>query len=166
MIIPLRWGVKGREGGSPHARTMNEPVWPAPTRWQSHPTSPKVPRCEFVLLREPSFRFDMLISQLAFLHPCLLSFPSGVSGPTPESGRINNTKVWSVSWMDVSDPESGFHFPDKKAPGGSLFLIPSDSFRGKRWKTRRKKGSDSFIPAGAEGGKQIRSEAATCSGTF
>lgn len=129
------------------------------------PRNPQSPTSQFVvylLNRRVKFSLDTLISQLAFLCPCLLSLPSGVSGRAPESGRINNTKVWSVPWMDVWSPESGFHFPDKKAPGGCPFLLPSNSFRGESWNTRRtenKKRERLFYPgriSEGETGKLIR----------
>lgn len=163
---------------------MNEPVWPAPTRWHICPQSvksqmstqiprdPQSPTSQFILYflnKRAKFSLDTLISQLAFLHPCLLSLPSGVSGQAPESGRINNTKVWSVPWMDVWSPESGFHFPDKKAPGGCPFLLPSNSFRGKSWNTahgQQKKRERLFYPSRSSEGETDTDEAATCSETF
>lgn len=53
------------------------------------------------------------------MHTCIhfCSPPSGVSGSAPAWEWINNTKVW----LDVWDPDSGFHFPDRE-PGRCPFL--------------------------------------------
>lgn len=59
------------------------------------------------------------------MHTCIhfCSPPSGISGSAPEWEWINNTKVW----LDVWDPDSGFHFPDRE-PGRCPFRLPSNSF--------------------------------------
>lgn len=49
--------------------------------------------------------------------------PLGVSGRAPEWEWINNTKVW----LDVWDPDSGFHFPDRE-PGWCPFQLLSNFF--------------------------------------
>lgn len=78
----------------------------------------------------------------------LCSPPSGVSGVTPERKWINNTKVW----LDVWDPDSGFHFPDREL-GWCPFRLLSNSFRkagtiGRSTKhTPTHKGVTSFPPA-------------------
>lgn len=61
-------------------------------------------------------------------HTCIhfSSPPSSVSGSAPEWKWINNTKVW----LDVWDPASGFHFPDR-APGRCPFQLPSNFFQEK-----------------------------------
>lgn len=59
-------------------------------------------------------------------HSCINSCspPSGVSGSAPESEWINNTKVW----LDVWDPDSGFHFPYRE-PGRCPFRLPGNFFQ-------------------------------------
>lgn len=66
------------------------------------------------------------------MHTCVhfCSPPSGVSGSAPEWEWINNTKVW----LDVWDPDSGFHFPDRE-PGRCPFLLPSNFFQ-ESWNNR------------------------------
>lgn len=49
------------------------------------------------------------------IHFC--SPPSGVSGRAPEWEWINNMKVW----LDLWDPDSGFHFPDRESLDGVRF---------------------------------------------
>lgn len=71
----------------------------------------------------------MLISQHAYLYR-FCSTPSGISSSAPESEWINNTKVW----LDVWDPDSGFHFPDRQ-PERCPFLLPSDFFQ-ETWNNR------------------------------
>lgn len=57
---------------------------------------------------------------------------------------INNMKVW----LDVEDPDSGFHFLDRE-PGRCLFLLPSNFFQ-ESWSPPdtlgHNKRADSFFP--------------------
>lgn len=65
----------------------------------------------------------IFLSDVGFLTHTHTHLPQAFLAAQQSEKRINDTKVW----LDVWDPDSGFHFPDRE-PGWCLFLLPSNFF--------------------------------------